>query len=144
MRRHLFRRRRGAVSFPLSVAALALAASGCSFAPLGIGSSESLCPAVEGGLCRSISEIHGMSAELSSQTQPPSFGPVPAPGHGADALGEAGVVRTAPRVLQVWLAPYVDGDGDYIGGQRIHLVVDIGDWSVRPPSDSDGSPYKPE
>ena len=114
----------------LSIAILSVAGS-CSLDPLGLGSSQYGCPAPAGGLCRSVSEIHASDFEAveSVSARPPLFRDGTVRGKAAPELD---VGRTPPRVLRAWLAPYVDADGDYIGEQRIRIVVDVGEWTSRP------------
>lgn len=57
------------------------------------------------------------------------------PGAG-DAVpgGAPGIRRTPARVLRLWIAPHVDDDGDHVGAQHIHMVVDVGGWTAGDPA----------
>ena len=51
----------------------------------------------------------------------------------------APTLRTNPRVLRLWIAPWEDGDGDLHDASSVHVVVDTGRWlidRVRPASRS--------
>lgn len=47
-------------------------------------------------------------------------------------------LRSAPRLLRVWIAPWEDSDGDLHDDAIVHMLVDPGHWlieHVRPPVD---------
>ena len=39
-------------------------------------------------------------------------------------------MRSAPRVLRIWVAPYEDSDGDLRDQTHIYVTVDSGKWQV--------------
>jgi conjugal transfer pilus assembly protein TraV len=39
-------------------------------------------------------------------------------------------LRTSPRVLRLWIAPWEDGDGDLHDASSVHVVVDTGRWLI--------------
>ncbi len=39
-------------------------------------------------------------------------------------------LRTAPRVLQMWVAPWEDSDGDLHEATRVHVLIDQGRWRI--------------
>ncbi len=39
-------------------------------------------------------------------------------------------LRTAPRVLQMWVAPWEDSDGDLHEATRVHVLIDHGRWRI--------------
>jgi len=123
----------GMAALPLAALCLAVLA-GCSPGGLAIGSSDYSCPAPQGGMCRSVSELHGM-APAQERDDPLSAIPILPSAGASSATVPLAAHRTPPRVLDVWLAPYVDADGDWIGEQRIRMVVDVGQWAARPDAD---------
>jgi len=133
-RRHL----QDMAALPLAALCLAVLA-GCSPGGLAIGGSDYSCPAPQGGMCRSVSELHGM-APTQERDDPLSVMPILPSAGVSFATVPLAAHRTPPRVLDVWLAPYVDADGDWIGEQRIRMVVDVGQWAARP--DADGAPSR--
>jgi len=57
----------------------------------------------------------------------------------APAAPAAPALRTNPRVLRLWIAPWEDSDGDLHDASFVHVVVDTGRWlieRVRPASRS--------
>jgi len=42
----------------------------------------------------------------------------------------APTLRTNPRVLRLWIAPWEDGDGDLHDASSVHVVVDTGRWLI--------------
>ncbi len=42
----------------------------------------------------------------------------------------ATTLRTNPRVLRLWIAPWEDGDGDLHDASSVHVVVDTGRWLI--------------
>ncbi|UVT00144.1 type IV conjugative transfer system lipoprotein TraV [Burkholderia glumae] len=46
------------------------------------------------------------------------------------ALDSGAPVRTAPRELRVWFAPWQDADSDLHDQEYVYLVVDPGHWSI--------------
>jgi conjugal transfer pilus assembly protein TraV len=39
-------------------------------------------------------------------------------------------LRSAPRVLRIWLAPYEDSEGDLRDQTHIYVTVDRGSWQI--------------
>ncbi len=133
-----------------TVLSIALAASlaGCASSLSGIGGTESYaCKAPEGALCTSVSgvyanSVHGTPRALSA----PAAKTAPTASYGAHSLipsvptlspPAGAAVRSAPRVLRVWIAPWEDSDGDLHEEAIVHVVVDAGRWlieHVRPTS----------
>jgi conjugal transfer pilus assembly protein TraV len=48
----------------------------------------------------------------------------------ATVAAAAPTLRTDPRVLRLWIAPWEDGDGDLHDGSFVHVVVDTGRWLI--------------
>lgn len=50
---------------------------------------------------------------------------------------ETTALRSAPRVLRLWIAPWEDSDGDLHEASKVHVLIDTGRWlieRVRPTS----------
>jgi conjugal transfer pilus assembly protein TraV len=125
----------------------ALALSGCASTLSGVGGADGYaCKAPEGALCTSVSGIyantaHGMPKPAKSsekQFLPAIYGAASiASDRSASVSG--GPIRTNPRVLRLWIAPWEDADGDLHEAALVHVVVDTGRWlieHVRPASRS--------
>ena len=39
-------------------------------------------------------------------------------------------MRSEPRVLRLWIAPWEDSDGDLHDASLVHVVVDTGRWLI--------------
>ncbi len=61
---------------------------------------------------------------LSVTTSSPSTQPDSA------ASGAEPALRTEPRVLRLWIAPWEDSDGDLHDAALVHVVVDTGRWLI--------------
>ena len=48
----------------------------------------------------------------------------------ATVTAAAPPLRTNPRVLRLWIAPWEDGDGDLHDASSVHVVVDTGRWLI--------------
>ena len=127
-----------AVFTPLLLVALALA--GCASTLSGVGGAEGYaCKAPEGAMCTSVSGIYANSAQgmlkpakpfeqNSTTTAPASYGATPlAPGRPVAASNS---LRSNPRVLRLWIAPWEDADGDLHEQALVHVVVDTGRWLI--------------
>ena len=144
---------------PVPVALLliaVLALSGCASSMSGVGGTDSYaCKAPEGALCTSVSGVYANSVHGSPQPAKPAakkptvaapviYGAASiAPGNPTASVTPGNAIRSNPRVLRVWIAPWEDNDGDLHEEAFIHVVVDTGRWlieHVRPaaPSRVDG------
>ena len=65
---------------------------------------------------------------IAQSTTLPSFPSAPHPSVGAPTTPEA--LRTNPRVLRLWVAPWEDADGDLHDASVVHVVVDTGRWLI--------------
>lgn len=116
-----------------------VALSGCSSMSGFDAKSEFACKAPDGILCESMSGIYA-NAQAKNL-----------PGQRVNARGEAPVelsqakggsnvmtkpiysgtpIRSAPRLLRVWLAPWEDTDGDLHDQSYVYLPVDSGRWLI--------------
>jgi thiol:disulfide interchange protein DsbC len=127
-----------AVLAPLLLVALTLA--GCASTLSGVGGVDGYaCKAPEGAMCTSVSGIYANSAQgmpklakPSAQKPPPdepvAYGATPmAPGRAAAASSS---LRSNPRLLRLWIAPWEDADGDLHEQALVHVVVDSGRWLI--------------
>ena len=123
---------------PLLLMALMLA--GCASTLSGVGGVDGYaCKAPEGAMCTSVSGSYANSAQgmpkpakPSGQKAPPdgpvAYGATPlAPGRPAAASSS---LRSNPRVLRLWIAPWEDADGDLHEQALVHVVVDTGRWLI--------------
>ena len=139
--------KRTAVAPPLL---FALALSGCASTLSGVGGADGYaCKAPEGAMCTSVSGVYANSAQgMPKPAKPPEKKSAPAapaiygassiaPGRPAPAPSAS--IRSDPRVLRLWVAPWEDADGDLHEEALVHVVVDTGRWlieHVRPVSRS--------
>jgi conjugal transfer pilus assembly protein TraV len=67
--------------------------------------------------------------------------PAPAPASGATTVAptapsgavpaqSTAALRTAPRVLRLWIAPWEDSDGDLHEASTVHVLIDHGRWLI--------------
>jgi conjugal transfer pilus assembly protein TraV len=125
-----------------SVLALAAAAlSGCASTLSGLGGTETYaCKAPDGVMCKSVSGVYANSIQgplrpTQSAPEKPASGapstyrasplaPPTAPGAATSAI------RSNPRLLRVWIAPWQDSDGDLHEAGYVHMLVDAGRWLI--------------
>ena len=119
--------------------ALVAMLSGCASSLSGIGGSERYaCKAPEGALCTSVSgvyanSLHGViadsrTAEKRAASIPPNYG---ATGRAPSQREvSAGALRSSPRVLRLWIAPWEDADGDLHEESVVYVMVDSGRWLI--------------
>ncbi len=118
--------------------------SGCMSSMSGLGGSESLsCKAPEGVVCTSVSGVYANAATIASKAAPQAIPIIPAIPtlYSANAVAlskdkpttpSSSVLRSDPRVLRLWIAPWEDGDGDLHEESTVHVLVDNGRWLVDP------------
>ncbi len=130
---------------PVAAAALAAVLSGCASTLSGVGGTDRYaCKAPEGTLCTSVSGVYANSAhgrlmapkpaEKTPAKAPTSTEPATVPSTRPVTL--SGPIRSVPRILRLWIAPWEDADGDLHEEALVHVVVDPGRWlieHVRPP-----------
>ncbi len=119
----------------------ALALSGCASTLSGVGGADGYaCKAPEGALCTSVSGVYananqGMPKPAKTPEHPfQTVTPViydatsTAPDKSAALIG--GPIRSNPRVLRLWIAPWEDADGDLHEAALVHVVMDTGRWLI--------------
>jgi conjugal transfer pilus assembly protein TraV len=119
---------------------MALMLTGCASTLSGVGGVDGYaCKAPEGAMCTSVSGIYANSAQSMPRPATPSgqklpsnepvaYGATPlAPGRTAAASSS---LRSNPRLLRLWIAPWEDADGDLHEQALVHVVVDSGRWLI--------------
>ena len=153
---------------PLLVLGATLA--GCASGLSGIGGTDGYaCKAPAGAQCTSVSGVYANTAQ--GMPMPPKAPGNKSPGsapalYGAASIAPTGLavsprtgMRSSPRVLRLWVAPWEDADGDLHEESLVHVLVDTGRWlieTVRPapralidgvgppvPSAQDAAPSRP-
>ena len=132
------------------LAAAALLA-GCSASGLDAKTSFA-CKAPDGVTCMSVSGVYETSRQNalpgqlagSSSTSPKVDPPAGSPHPARSSVGTDGTsaslrrppltsgtpLRSAPRILRIWLAPYEDSEGDLRDQTHIYVTVDRGTWQI--------------
>ena len=126
-----------------TLALVAVALSGCASSLSGLDATETYaCKAPKGVTCMSVSGVYANSTHGSVRPAQPAPGSSPsdAPGiYGASSVAVAqpaapgsasGAIRSSPRLLRVWIAPWQDSDGDLHEEGYVHMVVDTGRWLI--------------
>lgn len=123
--------------------------AGCSASGLDAKSSFA-CKAPDGVTCMSVSGVYETSRQNALPAQTPAPPPAPASdpatggsralptpsSKGAQSPARRAPVtsgmplRSAPRVLRIWLAPYEDSEGDLRDQTHIYVTVDRGTWQI--------------
>jgi len=115
------------------------------------------CPAPDGVTCKPISEVYssdgGRGPGVGDRERP---GPgsrdsrsveenlSPTPGPRPPAPDPAAVpLRSAPKVLRVWVAPWIDEEGDLHQEGDLYVVVDHGAWATGLPAVESGPALNP-
>ena len=132
-------------SLALVVGAAAALSGGCASTMSGLGGEGSYaCKAPIGSQCTSVSgvyanSIHGQppASALPKPANPPAKPSASAPPLAAGTLQTARAVdksptslRSQPRVLRLWIAPWEDADGDLHEASVVHVLVDTGRWLI--------------
>ena len=100
-------------------------------------------------MCTSVSGVYANSAqgmprpakppEIKSSSAAPAIYGASSIAPGRPAPAPSASIRSNPRVLRLWVAPWEDADGDLHEEALVHVVVDTGRWlieHVRPVSRS--------
>jgi len=59
-----------------------------------------------------------------------SMPPASAASADATAAPTPAALRSAPRVMRLWIAPWEDADGDLHDASFVHVVIDTGRWLI--------------
>jgi conjugal transfer pilus assembly protein TraV len=147
------------------IAAWGSLGAGCASTLSGVGGTPTYaCKAPEGVLCTSVAGVYANSLQMNLPSQRTEKrvtdaaanvvtatraapGPNPAPNTGSVAntasASDAASIRSAPRVLRVWLAPWEDSDGDLQDQSYLYVVVDSGRWLIEHQRASIRNAYTP-
>ena len=134
-------------SFALVVSTAAALSGGCASTMSGLGGEGSYaCKAPVGSQCTSVSgvyanSIHGQppASALPKPADPPAKTPAGAAPLAASASPTTTArpadksptsLRSQPRVLRLWIAPWEDADGDLHEASVVHVLVDTGRWLI--------------
>jgi conjugal transfer pilus assembly protein TraV len=119
--------------------------TGCASTLSGLdGETKFACKAPEGVSCASLSGVYANAVANNLPALNPEWkgeekegkGGTPAaqPAKSAAIVGRApssgDPIRTQPKVLRVWIAPWEDGDGDLHDQSYIYVVADPGRWVI--------------
>lgn len=114
-----------------------LALSGCASSLSGVGGAEHYaCRAPEGAQCTSVSGVYANTIHGTAQRNalPESLRPLKTPLRTTAAEKSAAepdpALRSAPRLLRIWIAPWEDSDGDLHEAASVHMLVDPGHWLI--------------
>ena len=115
-------------------------ATGCASTLSGVGGNENYaCKAPEGVVCTSIAGVYANSVQNnlpSQRVEKRAVAPVPQPAAGprtvpiASSAVEGSSIRSASRILRLWIAPWEDADGDLQDQSYVYVVVDSGRWLI--------------
>lgn len=125
------------VKFVVLMGAVVL--TGCASSLVGYeAETEHTCPRTKGVGCTPVSEVYkrAMEGALPGQTQSGGVRQLPPPSENLASVALRPVltsgmpVRTAPRVMRIWFAPWKDGL-DVLHDQRhSYLTLDQGRWLI--------------
>ena len=127
---------------------LVVAIAGCTSLS-GYDSKDSFsCKAPDGVLCASMTGIYANAQQNNlpgqnvhkpvSSTSMPDGDTSASPANGRSDMGTAMTnplssgtpIRSAPRILRMWFAPWEDSDGDLHDQSYVYLQVDSGKWLI--------------
>ena len=127
------------VRLALMLAPMTLA-TGCASTLSGVGGNENYaCKAPEGVVCTSIAGVYANSVQNnlpSQRVEKRAVAPVPQPAAAprtvpiASSAVEGSSIRSAARILRLWIAPWEDTDGDLQDQSYVYVVVDSGRWLI--------------
>lgn len=125
------------------LSAVAALSAGCASTMSGLGGEGSYaCKAPVGTQCTSVSGVYANSTHgpvPASVLPKPATAPASAPSASPGASGSASTaavgtpatpIRSQPRVLRLWIAPWEDADGDLHEASVVHVLVDTGRWLI--------------
>ena len=127
----------------LLVGATATLLGGCASTMSGLGGESSYaCKAPVGSQCTSVSgvyanSIHGqppasaLPKPAKEPTSTAAAATVASASTAAPGLGAPpSALRSQPRVLRLWIAPWEDADGDLHEASVVHVLIDSGRWLI--------------
>jgi conjugal transfer pilus assembly protein TraV len=131
-------------TFAASATVVATLLGGCASTLSGLGGEGNYaCKAPVGSQCTSVSGVYANSIHgqpPASVMPKPARGPVKKPPAATVAASAAettpalptpaSAIRSQPRVLRLWIAPWEDDDGDLHEAAVVHVLVDTGRWLI--------------
>ena len=112
------------------------------------GNSGYACKAPEGVLCTSVAGVYANAIQNNLPSQRVGKRPAdlvtkpaatvrkttPIPGQATEPASASATnptsIRSAPRILRAWIAPWEDSDGDLQDQSFVYVVVDSGRWLI--------------
>lgn len=101
------------------------------------------CPAPDGVTCKPISDVYTSSLSAKESSADPSQAKTKngkgSPAKTALPAAEsqpgpppksASPIRSAPKILRVWITPWIDAEGDLHQEGYLYVVVDPGKWAM--------------
>lgn len=96
------------------------------------------CPAPKGVSCKPISDVY--RSTLGNATTPKTAKNAMAlsaplkPPASTSLAEDRPPIRSAPKILKVWIAPWIDDEGDLHQEGNVYVVVDHGAWTFGVPA----------
>ncbi|TXF11203.1 type IV conjugative transfer system lipoprotein TraV [Pelomicrobium methylotrophicum] len=101
------------------------------------GESKFACKAPEGVTCSSLSGVYANAVannlpglRKGGVGEEQAVPPAKSGGITGRAPSSGDPIRTAPKVLRIWIAPWEDADGDLHDQSYIYVVADPGRWVI--------------
>ena len=123
-----------------SALSVVAALAGCASMLSGVGGTDTYaCKAPQGVLCTSVAGVYANSIEnnLPSQRREKSPAapvmkstPPARPAAAPAPPGDGAALRSSPRILRVWIAPWEDSDGDLHDQSFLYVLIDTGRWLI--------------
>jgi conjugal transfer pilus assembly protein TraV len=123
----------------VALSALTALSAGCASTMSGVGGAGSYaCQAPSGTQCTSVSGVYANSTHGALPAAIlPKAASAPSPSPGTSVTVTAAItspptapIRSQPRVLRLWIAPWEDADGDLHEASVVHVLVDAGRWLI--------------
>lgn len=122
----------------IAFAAFVLSLMGCASITGTGGSDKYGCKAPDGVLCSSVGGVYANSIQNNLPAQKAATGHaddkvqfIVAPAQSVrEPMTTGSPIRSAPRVLRVWVAPWEDSDGDLRDQSYFYVTVDGGRWLI--------------
>lgn len=125
--------------------------AGCSITGFS-GGSKFKCEMPDGTRCQSVTTTlnQARNGELNNaptkeqvevKEAPTDMGTIPI--RLTSTVPATTAIRTVPRELRIWIAPFEDTDGDLNDEQRIYMTIDSGRWLIEHSRRTIKDRYKP-
>lgn len=118
--------------------ALFLALGGCAGTLTGLdGGSSFACKAPDGVTCSSLSGVYANAVQHNlpalrkdGNAEKTDAQTAPVAGITGKVASSGDPIRTSPRVLRIWIAPFEDTEGDLHDQAYIYAVASAGRWEI--------------